>query len=54
MHGKAKTTDLLITLYMHAAGMTVEIMHAACIPYSSPFQLLYPFFLFLHCQVYYY
>lgn len=35
MDGKAKMIDLLITLYMHTAGMTVEIMHAACIPYSS-------------------
>lgn len=38
MHQKAKMTDLLITLRtlcMHAAGMTVEIMHAVYIPYSS-------------------
>lgn len=44
MHEKAKMTDLLITLYMHAAGMTVEIMHAACIPYSSVFpSILLPY-----------
>lgn len=35
MHGKAIMTELLITLYMHTAGMTVEIMHAGCIPYIS-------------------